>query len=57
MECKEREKQQEMLKIILNGSMTTWHHVNLHGEYDFTKTDLNATGFDLEKILKFEVVK
>ncbi|MFC1659117.1 Tn3 family transposase, partial [Pseudomonadota bacterium] len=57
MKCKEQEKRQEMLEIILNGSMIVWRHVNLHGEYDFSKTDFKASNFDLKELLKFEVVR
>jgi hypothetical protein len=55
MEEKNREKQQEMLKTILNGSIIIWWHINLHGEYDFTATNKNASNFDLEKIMRFDV--
>ena len=55
MECGDREKRQEMLKIIQNGSIITWQHANLHGEYDFTKTGLSGEEFDMEKIMRFDV--
>ena len=55
MECGDREKRQEMLKIIQSGSIITWRHANLHGEYDFTKTGLSGEEFDIEKIMRFDV--
>ena len=57
MECKEKEKQQDIIKIIQNGSIITWKHVNLHGEYDFTKDGLGREEFDIEKIMEFELSK
>ena len=51
------EKRQEMLDIILSGSMIAWWHINLHGEYDFAGTNFKSLNFDLEKLLKFEVVR
>ena len=57
MEQKNSEKQQEILKIILNGSIVTWRHTNLHGEYDFANINKNDSGFDMEEIRKFQVVR
>jgi hypothetical protein len=55
MEQKDQEKRQEMIKIILNGSIVTWRHVNFYGEYDFTADNQNSSNFDMEKILRFNV--
>jgi len=45
-------KRIELLKIIKNGSIMTWLHINLLGEYDFRrKPASNAPFFDIEKIL------
>jgi TnpA family transposase len=43
------------LEIIKKGSVITWQHVNLQGEYDFTRYAANDNPFDMEKIyaLKF----
>ncbi|MEZ6099344.1 MAG: hypothetical protein R3E01_10255 [Pirellulaceae bacterium] len=30
------ERRQELLEIFRRGSLTTWQHINLHGEYDFS---------------------
>ena len=57
VECQEQQKRQEILKIIENGSIISWQHVNLYGEYDFTRIDLNALNFDLQELLRFEVGK
>jgi TnpA family transposase len=33
-------KKIEMIKAIKNGSVVTWQHINLHGEYDFSEEKL-----------------
>jgi TnpA family transposase len=33
-------KKIEMIKAIRNGSVVTWKHINLHGEYDFSEEKL-----------------
>ena len=55
IECKEEQKRQEILGIIRNGTIIVWQHINLYGEYDFTKTDLTTLNFNLEALLKFKV--
>lgn len=45
----------EIINSIKKGSILTWHHVNLQGEYDFTKKASNDAPFDLAKILKFKI--
>ena len=30
------ERRQELLAAVANGSVVSWRHVNLHGEYDFS---------------------
>jgi Tn3 transposase DDE domain len=32
---KDPERRQELLRIVQNGSVSSWGHANLHGEYDF----------------------
>ncbi|MCH9690512.1 MAG: hypothetical protein K0U59_00420 [Gammaproteobacteria bacterium] len=44
-------KHDEMLNAIKSGSLLTWQHVNLQGEYDFSKVSANDELFDMEKIL------
>ena len=45
-------KRDELLKIIKNGSIMSWQHINLLGEYDFrNKQAVNELFFDIEKIL------
>jgi TnpA family transposase len=33
---KDSERRQELLTVVKNGSVESWRHVNLHGEYDFS---------------------
>src|SRR5262245_957910 len=33
---KDSEHKQELLTVVKNGSVESWRHVNLHGEYDFS---------------------
>ena len=40
---------------MLNGSVLTWKHINLHGEYDFTREAVNDTQFDIERILALSI--
>ena len=49
------DKQQEILKIIRNGSTQLWGHVNLHGEYDFTQDIEELVIFDIKKIMALVV--
>lgn len=45
----------QIVESIKQGSMINWQHVNLHGEYDFTKHATNDPPFDLEKIFALVV--
>jgi hypothetical protein len=42
----------EMLKVIRNGTAVAWQHINMIGEYDFSKlTDLSTSRFNIKQIL------
>ncbi len=45
------EERNEMLKAITSGSLLSWQHVNLQGEYDFRRSAANDGSFDMDKIL------
>lgn len=45
------EERKQMLEAILRGSVIVWHHINMQGEYDFTKHAANDSIFDMDKIL------
>jgi|TARA_R110002110_G_C13470277_1_gene720491 TnpA family transposase len=51
-EPKDRAK---IVSTVQQGSMMTWQHVNLHGEYDFTRRASNSPQFDLAKIIKLDI--
>lgn len=45
-----------MLDLIKQGSIITWYHINLHGEYDFTKYAANDHRFDMDRIYALKVI-
>ncbi len=45
------EEQREMLSAITRGSLLTWQHVNLQGEYDFRQVAANDEPFNMKKIM------
>ncbi len=49
------EEQQEIIDAIRKGSVITWAHVNLHGEYTFTPPSANDEVFDIERIKAFKI--
>lgn len=50
-----KNQQRQIVESIKYGSMITWQHINLQGEYDFTKHAANDTPFDLTKILALQI--
>ena len=50
-------ERQRLIKIIKNGSVVVWQHINLQGEYDFTDDALkNSLTFSLPKLIDLEIV-
>jgi TnpA family transposase len=46
-----------MTKTIKNGSVITWQHINLQGEYDFSEENLkNPIEFQLTELLELQVL-
>jgi TnpA family transposase len=46
-----------LIEAVRNGSVVTWQHINLHGEYDFSEENLqDSVGLRVPKILSLEVV-
>jgi TnpA family transposase len=46
-----------MTKTIKNGSVITWQHINLQGEYDFSEENLkNPIEFELPELLDLQVL-
>ena len=52
---KNQEKRQDMVSSITSGSIVTSRHVNLQGEYDFTRRAVNDNQFDMRKILTLQL--
>lgn len=50
-EAKTEEDKNEIRQAVRDGSVVTWQHVNLHGEYDFSDAKLqDSMGLDWRKI-------
>jgi TnpA family transposase len=46
-----QEEMEEIMAVIKNSTAVVWHHVNMMGEYDFTKLlNKNNLRFDIDKI-------
>jgi hypothetical protein len=43
------------LEAITSGSIIAWAHVNMQGEYDFTRPAANDDVFDMAKILALKL--
>lgn len=50
------EERKHMLELIKQGSIICWQHINLHGEYDFTKHAANEACFNMEKIYALRII-
>ena len=54
-EAKEPKKRQAMLKSIAAGSVVSWRHINLLGEYDFSEEKLrDSVGIKPPKFLALD---
>ncbi len=53
--CSDDKERAEMILLIKEGSVLTWTHVNLHGEFNFRRNAVNDCAFDLAKILALKV--
>jgi len=50
IETPDKSQQKKLLESISQGSVITWSHVNLRGEYDFTRRAKSKPEFDIKKI-------
>jgi TnpA family transposase len=50
-----RHERRHIAELITKGSVITWRHINMQGEYDFTKRAANSKYFDIEKILALKL--
>ena len=56
-EAESEERRQELVIALRNGSVVTWQHINLHGEYDFSDEKLHdSIGFHASAILAENVL-
>ena len=56
MDEADREKRKQMLNTIQSGSVVTWAHIHLHGEYDFSENKLkDSVGFNMSQILSLKI--
>jgi hypothetical protein len=53
-EAQTEERRADLMESIKHGSVVSWQHINLHGEYDFSDDKLQDTvGLNLPKIVGF----
>jgi hypothetical protein len=52
---KDSVERNKMVALIKQGSMMTWGHLNMGGEYDFSPPFSNDSPFDMDKILALKV--
>jgi hypothetical protein len=56
-EAESEERQQELLTAVRHGSVVTWQHINLQGEYDFSDEKLqDSVGLSAPQILAMNAV-
>ncbi|KZY30270.1 hypothetical protein A3729_10845 [Oleiphilus sp. HI0043] len=51
----DREDRKDLIESISQGSVITWKHVNLRGEYDFRRKASNDARFDMDKIRSIQL--
>lgn len=55
LKTKDKEQRTSIIEAIAQGSVITWRHVNLRGEYDFTHKPANDPKFDLKRIKSLKI--
>ncbi len=53
--CINDRERADMVSMIKGGSVITWRHINLHGEYNFRRDAINSQSFDMKKIMSLKV--
>lgn len=53
--CQSDKERAELIDLIKEGSVMTWGHVNLHGEFDFRRRAANDNPFDMVRILALKL--
>ena len=51
----DKQEKENATQSILSGSVLTWRHINLHGEYHFERESANDPTFDVNKILSLTI--
>ena len=55
-EC-DSQRQQRLIDAVRTGSVASWQHLNLHGEYDFSDDNMqDSVGLTVRKNLMLEAV-
>ena len=49
------DEEAKLFQVISNGSVMSWGHINMYGEYDFSNTNNQTYKFDMPSILKYVV--
>jgi TnpA family transposase len=55
--CIDDNERNNIIFFIKGGSIITWRHINLHGEFDFKKYIGNSFIFDMKKILALQIAQ
>ena len=56
VDAKTTEERTELLDIIKRGSVVTWHHINFHGQYNFSEEEFaNSLKFVYEQLKKLNL--
>lgn len=56
MNIEDEEEKYNLLKVIKNGTVMTWKHINFYGEYDFSNIEGGSVNlFDYNEIQKFKL--
>lgn len=53
--CSEDNGRNETVDLIKNGSIITWSHINLHGEFNFKRQAANGNIFNMNKTLSLRI--
>ena len=51
----DKDERKELISLIRQGSVLTWRHINLRGEYDFRKQAANDEIFDFDRIKSLKI--
>ena len=55
LETKDPKERAKMIKLIRKGSFLCWAHLNFHGEYNFSASNIKKNLFDMVAISKLKI--